>query len=598
MSIDVAQGLKGDAGEINFWLHLKMNMIRRSAFFACIHFLCSSVAYAQTNYIDSLKKLLPYHKEDTNKVNLLSEIGTFYLDNLPDTSIAYAQNALRLANKLHYEPGILNAELTLSYSFTTLGNYSLAIDFGFKALSLAKKAGRPLEIIWSNARLAQCYFYQGDFSNSLQYDREIFKVVEKHFPDSVAFIYTDLSKVFANMGQPDSAYYYAVRSYEQIKKWHYDNWYTVIYPVLGNAYIAVKKYDSALLYFNSGIAVCVKNNSKTDLVDIYNGIASVFNAMGKRDSATWYAKKVFTQNIAAAYPNGLLKAATILTEIYQSKNKSDSTLKYLRIATGIKDSLFNREKTIAIQNLVYKEQEKQKGIEAARLRLQTQFRMFFLGLVLVTVIIIAIVLFRNRRLKQIQTMRNSIADDLHDDIGSALSSISIMNELAKSKASGALPLLNSIGENAAAIQENMSDIVWAVNPQNDVFANVLQRMNQFASEILDTGNVELEFINDESLNACKLSMEKRKNFYLFFKEVINNAAKYAAAKKITVHLSKKENFIEMNVVDDGKGFDTGQVFNTNGMNTLKRRAAELNASFSITSQLNSGTQVHLKFKIT
>jgi len=135
-----------------------------------------------------------------------------------------------------------------------------------------KKTDRPLEIIWANARLAQCYFYQGDFKNSLQYDREIFNVAEEYFPDSIAFIYTDLSKAFASMGQPDSAYCYAVRSYEQIKKWHYESWFTVIYPVLGNAYTAVGKYDSALLYFNSGIAACVKNNANTDLIDIYNGI--------------------------------------------------------------------------------------------------------------------------------------------------------------------------------------------------------------------------------------------------------------------------------------------------------------------------------------
>jgi len=196
-----------------------------------------------------------------------------------------------------------------------------------------------------------------------------------------------------------------------------------------------------------------------------------------------------------------------------------------------------------------------------------------------------------------QNIRNSIADDLHDDIGSTLSSISIMNELAKARSPEALPLLTSIGENTAAIQENMSDIVWTVNPNNDHFENVLQRMNLFATEILDARNIRFELNNDASLNNAKLTMKQRKNLYLFFKEAINNAAKHSGAKKITVNIAKKEQSIEMNISDDGSGFNTSEIFNGNGMSSLKKRAEELNAKYNITSITNEGTTVRLKFKI-
>ena len=196
-----------------------------------------------------------------------------------------------------------------------------------------------------------------------------------------------------------------------------------------------------------------------------------------------------------------------------------------------------------------------------------------------------------------QSMRNSIADDLHDDIGSTLSSIAIMSELAKEKSPEALTLLESIGESTLSLQENMSDIVWAINPRNDRFENVLQRMNQFASEILDAKNIELDFTNDESVHATRLTMGQRKNFYLFFKEVINNAAKYSDAKKIFVSITKKDQHLEMNIRDNGKGFDTSKIFNGNGMNTLKKRGAELSAYFNIQSIMNEGTAVKLKFRI-
>src|SRR5882672_10784723 len=93
-------------------------------------------------------------------------------------------------------------------------------------------------------------------------------------------------------------------------------------------------------------------------------------------------------------------------------------------------------------------------------------------------------------------------------------------------------------------------------------------------------------LNDTSLAASKLTMEQRKNFYLFFKEVINNAAKYADAKKLSICIAKTENYVDMNIRDDGKGFFTSKIFSCNGMNTLKKRAPALNSDFKITSNIN------------
>jgi signal transduction histidine kinase len=198
----------------------------------------------------------------------------------------------------------------------------------------------------------------------------------------------------------------------------------------------------------------------------------------------------------------------------------------------------------------------------------------------------------------LQNIRNSIADDLHDDIGSTLSSISIMNELAKAKSPQAIPLLTSIGEYTEAIQDNMSDIVWTVNPANDHFKSLSDRMNLFATEILDAKNIQFEFISDPSLNSSKLTMKQRKSLYLFFKETINNSAKHSGATRIVVNIQKKDQGIEINIHDNGNGFDTTAIYNGNGMSSLKRRAEDLSAAYSIDSQANKGTRIQLKFKIT
>jgi two-component system, NarL family, sensor histidine kinase UhpB len=123
-------------------------------------------------------------------------------------------------------------------------------------------------------------------------------------------------------------------------------------------------------------------------------------------------------------------------------------------------------------------------------------------------------------------------------------------------------------------------------------------MNQFASEIFEAKNIELDFTSDADLFNLRLTMKQRKNLYLFFKEAVNNAAKHSDAKRISIHIFQRDHHIEMIIKDDGKGFDTSQTFHGNGMSTLKKRIEELRGYFKIHSRINEGTIVELKFKIT
>ena len=570
-----------------------------------ILFLYSSVAHTQNQWLDSVKKAAASQKEDTNKVNALNSLSSAYQLTYPDSGLAYAQKALALAEKLHFEPGIFSAEITACESLMILGNYPLELEYAFKALSIAKKLNTPMAIAAANAKLFGYYYSLGEYAISLSYWHEVMKIVEQFSPGEIWGNWVILSRTYDGMNQPDSAMFYAKKAYETIKGnghlYKQDdeslNQVKGLTFVLGNAFAGKGNYDSALYYYRWGIFVSANNDNDINVIEDYNGIAAVYKATGKPDSAIWYAEKVLASTLAKSYLVSRLKAANLLSDIYGLKNNPDSTLKYFRLATALKDSLFNLGKMSAIQDITYKEQEKQQAIEAGKLKLQSRYKMYFLLAGFIALLVIAGIVIKNKRQKQLQKMRNSIADDLHDDIGSALSSISIMNELAKAKSPEALPLLTSIGESTSTIQENMSDIVWTINSKNDRFENVTQRMNRFASEILDAKNIELDFKSDTSLASSKLTMEQRKNFYLFFKEVINNAAKYADAKKVSVCIGQKDHFVELNIRDDGKGFDTNKIFSGNGMNTLKKRAAELNGDFKINSKINEGTSVQLKFKI-
>lgn len=230
----------------------------------------------------------------------------------------------------------------------------------------------------------------------------------------------------------------------------------------------------------------------------------------------------------------------------------------------------------------------------------TWFWILCIVLFLSIILSFAYLRLRNKFEKQIlaQSIRDKIAGDLHDDIGSTLSSISILSELAKQKSSEAAPLMENISKNSLLIQENMSDIVWAINPKNDHFTNIIQRMSQFAAELLEPKNIEVNFNNDETFSSLSLPMEKRKNFYLLFKEAINNCAKYSEASHVNIVVSSTDHHqINLIIEDDGKGFDTKKHYAGNGMNTMKNRAALLNGTLEINSAAAKGTVVKLSFKI-
>jgi signal transduction histidine kinase/ligand-binding sensor domain-containing protein len=204
------------------------------------------------------------------------------------------------------------------------------------------------------------------------------------------------------------------------------------------------------------------------------------------------------------------------------------------------------------------------------------------------------------KLKRMMTalkIRNEIAGDLHDDVGSSLSSIMLMSEIAKKQDEPQL-YFDRIKENAGKIIENMNDIVWAVNPNNDTIELLFIRMQSFASSLLEKKEIEFKFIADDALAAVKLTMEERKNFYLIFKEAIHNAFKYSGCKTVTAEISSILKNVSMNIRDDGQGFDITRSYLGNGLNNMQKRANEINGKLEILSSVNEGTIVTLRFTPT
>lgn len=227
-------------------------------------------------------------------------------------------------------------------------------------------------------------------------------------------------------------------------------------------------------------------------------------------------------------------------------------------------------------------------------------RWWFYGLVLIVVGSVLYWIFTNRikQLRRIEQIRSKLSRDLHDDIGSTLSSINILSRTAQMQAQQqgdekTKSALQKIHERSQRLLVNMSDIIWNVNPGNDNLEEVLSRMREYATTMLESRNIDYHFQFPNEAKTCILEMDTKTNIYLIFKEAINNLCKYSEATRVVMTLQIKDKILLMTIEDNGKGFARSALNHEGGLNNMQFRAEELGGHLSIESSPGTGVQIKL-----
>jgi ligand-binding sensor domain-containing protein/two-component sensor histidine kinase len=207
---------------------------------------------------------------------------------------------------------------------------------------------------------------------------------------------------------------------------------------------------------------------------------------------------------------------------------------------------------------------------------------------------------RINRILAVENLRNRVARDLHDDMGSTLSTINILSTMAKSKLNTdnvrASEYLGKISDNSQRMMEAMDDIVWSIKPMNDSMQKITARMREIATSVLEAKDIDLQFRTDDSIEDVKMDMEARRDFFLLFKEAINNIAKYSKASGASVHLTVHHKRLLMIIKDNGVGFDIDKA-DGNGLGNMYKRAASLKGRIQIQSKPGEGTQITLNIPV-
>jgi signal transduction histidine kinase len=211
--------------------------------------------------------------------------------------------------------------------------------------------------------------------------------------------------------------------------------------------------------------------------------------------------------------------------------------------------------------------------------------------------------YKIEHLQAIEKIRENIAADFHDDLGSTLSSISIFSQVAIQKAETDLPatksMMGDIGTRARAMIQSMNDMVWIIKPENDSLFKLMQRMEEFGYPVAEAREVPLSFVMDKGLYDVKLDMLTRKNLFLIFKESFNNAIKYASAKNITVLFElRQKKMLTIQIADNGCGFEYDSNARGNGLGNMQKRATELRGKLKIIAAPGKGTTIQVMCEIT
>ena len=201
-----------------------------------------------------------------------------------------------------------------------------------------------------------------------------------------------------------------------------------------------------------------------------------------------------------------------------------------------------------------------------------------------------------RHTRLIEDERLRIAMDLHDDIGTRLSQISLAGSHAEMKSDDPdskesfQQITNLTGDLAASLSET----VWMLSPKNNDLESLIGFLSRIASELCRAGEIRCR-INAEPIDEeIKISQEFRHHFVLSVKEALNNALKHSGAKEIRLAIKLDDEVLSVIVSDNGAGFDHSQNLPGNGLNSLRQRMEDLKGHFSFLKSDSGGTTISMK----
>lgn len=589
---------------------------------ASSYFTIGSIYKNQGNLPEALKNYLAALKtaevmgSKYNIALIYNAIGKVYatLDN-DDEALKMYMASLKIREDIGLKNTTSNIYISIGIIYNDQGNYPEALKNYFAALKIAEEFGDKREIVASYSNIGTTYIQQDNFPEALKNFQASMKIAEEIGDNrSIAHISTLMGMVYGKLNENVEAEKYLLKGLSLSKEIGDKqqiidayNGLTDLNYGMGYYQQALEHYKLSRVYFDS---IFNENNSKQvlQLKEQYESEIKDKEILHlESDKQKLESEKLISSLLLTTKQDSLNIAQSEKEKVQLENEKffalnlsNQQQLELLENEKQLRELQSGKDKAEADKN---KEQlallSKEKEIRELELKKQKLTKNYFIG-GLGLFLVLSFFIYRNYRTSQelkLLSLRNKIAIDLHDDVGSTLSSISMFSQMAQAQSKEIIPALETIGESSRKMLDAMADIVWTIKPENDEFDKVIMRMREFAFELLGAKAIDFEFDAGNDISKINLSMESRKNLYLIFKEATNNMVKYSEANRAKFALKGEKDKFMMVISDNGKGFDASKEYRGNGLMNMKKRAVEMGAQLWIDSAPGSGTTIKLELAV-
>lgn len=518
-----------------------------------------------------------------------------YYNNLPDQGFIITDLILNYANQL-------DDSLTKSSAFNFYGLHSLNRKDFQKAKNyfLSAKAWYPVGKEYPNqvkyfhilSNLAEAYLKIGDYDSTAYYVNES----EKHIPENKyqrghAINLWSLGQIKLLQKQPDSAVIILKQGIDHLKRNANLDIYQLLLASVVEAYNQGSRLVDPVAMIDSGLVGSVMENSNIlAKVEFLNAAINYYLKKSDFKKASQLQSKLI--ELSREFSNTeQLSGAKLLSNFFQSMNALELEKKLKQNKEN--ELLLSRALAISafvlliLLGVIFYFIFKQGRVKQRLSVMEYKSKMSLINKQKEIEVIKA-------RSNAILTERNRIARELHDDIGSSVSSILIYLSIAHQKSiEGKLEEAKEYIEKtivgAKEISENVSDLVWAIYSKNDSFENLVNKMKQLAFDLFDAAEIEFDFDYPYSIKDLNLGLEERRNIYLIFKEIVNNALKYSKCSLFKVVIRQSpDGQLTFIFSDNGIGISETDYQQGNGLQTMKARARALNGKILLHTGENQG----------
>jgi tetratricopeptide (TPR) repeat protein len=324
----------------------------------------------QQHVIDSLKKLVPSAKEDTNRVRLLHSISVYYDESDSDSSIRYEQLSLQLAKKLNFKNGEIRSISHLGFLAMTKGNYSTALDFLFQAKKYNDVDPPNHFGTVINQNIGLVYFYMSDFKNAKDWllkAKASHEALNAHVDNY--FIPLNLARAYLKLNNLDSALLFISEAQRTNNRMKSLPGRSSILLTLGEIHEQQGHTEISLEFYKQAIAAALNENGKRALIRSYQAMSNFYFKRNILDSTLAYGRIAVIESKKAGYNQHLMESAALISRVFEKRLRYDSAFFYLSISAFSRDEMYSQEKLSTIQNLTFSEilrdfQDTQKQHEA------------------------------------------------------------------------------------------------------------------------------------------------------------------------------------------------------------------------------------------